>query len=66
MAIERIEMSLLKLPFVHFFETSFSREYDRTFIIIRVFEEASAGRGNASPRTRPSTAKRRRKAPGTS
>ena len=43
--IERIEMSLLKLPFVHFFETSFSREYDRTFIIIRVFENGLCGYG---------------------
>jgi len=35
MTIDRIELALLKLPYVHFFETSFSREYDRTFIIVK-------------------------------
>ena len=45
MTIERIEMALLKLPYVHFFETSFGREYDRTFIIVRVYEEGVCGFG---------------------
>jgi o-succinylbenzoate synthase len=45
MTIERIEMALLKLPYVHFFETSFGREYDRTFIITRVFEDGICGYG---------------------
>jgi len=45
MTIERIEMALLKLPYVHFFETSFSRDYDRTFIITRVFEDGICGFG---------------------
>lgn len=38
MAIERIEIDLLKLPYVHFFETSFGRSYDRTFSLVKVFE----------------------------
>lgn len=45
MTIERIEMALLKLPYVHFFETSFGREYDRTFIIVRVYEDGVCGFG---------------------
>ncbi len=45
MTIERIEMALLKLPYVHFFETSFSRDYDRTFIIARVYEDGVCGYG---------------------
>ncbi len=38
MAIERIEIDLLKLPYVHFFETSFGRAYGRTFSLFKVFE----------------------------
>jgi O-succinylbenzoate synthase len=45
MTIERVEMALLKLPYVHFFETSFGREYDRTFIIVRVYEDGVCGFG---------------------
>jgi o-succinylbenzoate synthase len=32
--IERLELRLLKLPLVHFFETSFSRVYDKQFILV--------------------------------
>ncbi len=45
MAIERIELDMLKLPYVHFFETSFGRAYDRTFSIVRVFEGGVCGFG---------------------
>jgi len=45
MAVERIEISLLKLPYVHFFETSFGRSYDRMFIIIKVSEDGVMGYG---------------------
>jgi O-succinylbenzoate synthase len=31
--IERLQLRLLRLPLVHFFETSFGRVYDRTFIV---------------------------------
>jgi O-succinylbenzoate synthase len=34
--IDRVELSLLRLPYVHFFETSFGRAYDRTFTLIRI------------------------------
>jgi O-succinylbenzoate synthase len=40
--IEKIELFLCRLPLVHFFETSFGRSYDRTFILIRV-EGAAQG-----------------------
>ena len=34
MKIDRLELRLLKLPLVHFFETSFSRVYDKHFILV--------------------------------
>jgi O-succinylbenzoate synthase len=34
--VEKIELMLCRLPLVHFFETSFGRTYDRTFVLIRV------------------------------
>lgn len=36
MKIERLELCLLKLPLVHFFETSFGRIYDKHFIVVRL------------------------------
>jgi O-succinylbenzoate synthase len=45
MAIERIEIDLLRLPYVHFFETSFGRSYDRTFSLVRVYEGGVCGWG---------------------
>jgi O-succinylbenzoate synthase len=45
MAIERIEIDLLKLPYVHFFETSFGRSYGRTFSLIKVYEGGVCGWG---------------------
>lgn len=34
MRIVRLELRLLRLPLVHFFETSFGRVHDRTFILV--------------------------------
>jgi O-succinylbenzoate synthase len=45
MAIERIEIDLLRLPYVHFFETSFGRSHDRTFSLVKVFEGGVCGWG---------------------
>jgi len=45
MSIERIELSLLELPYVHYFETSFGREEKRTFILVKVFAEGEVGYG---------------------
>jgi O-succinylbenzoate synthase len=43
--IERLELRLLKLPLVHFFETSFGRIYDKHFIVVRLEGEGAAGYG---------------------
>jgi O-succinylbenzoate synthase len=45
MPIERIELLLMELPYIHFFETSFGREYERTFILVKVFSEGICGYG---------------------
>jgi O-succinylbenzoate synthase len=45
MKIERVELSLLEMPYVHYFETSFGREESRTFIIVKVLSEAEFGYG---------------------
>lgn len=53
MKIERIELTFLELPYVHFFETSFGREEGRSFIVIKVSAEGITGYGevvaDASP-----------------
>jgi O-succinylbenzoate synthase len=43
--IERLELRLLKLPLVHFFETSFGRVDDKHFIVVRVDGEGATGYG---------------------
>ncbi len=45
MRIERMELRLLRLPLVRFFETSFGRIYDRTFVIVTVEENGATGIG---------------------
>ena len=45
MKIERLELRLLKLPLVHFFETSFGRIDDKHFIIVRVDGDGATGYG---------------------
>jgi o-succinylbenzoate synthase len=42
--IEKIELFLCRLPLVHFFETSFGRSYDRTFVLVRVEGEVDGRR----------------------
>lgn len=44
MKIEKIELFLCRLPLVHFFETSFGRSYDRTFVLVRVEGESGGKR----------------------
>ena len=36
MRIDRLELRLIRLPLVAFFETSFERVYDKTFILVRL------------------------------
>ena len=45
MKIERLELRLLKLPLVHFFETSFGRVDDKHFILVRVDGGGATGYG---------------------
>ena len=45
MRIDRLELRLLKLPLVHFFETSFGRIYDKHFIVVRLEGDGAAGYG---------------------
>ena len=40
-----LELRLLTLPLVHFFETSFGRIYDKHFIIVRVDGDGASGCG---------------------
>jgi O-succinylbenzoate synthase len=43
--IDRIELRALRLPLVRFFETSFGRSHDRTFLLVQVEEQGSEGYG---------------------
>jgi O-succinylbenzoate synthase len=43
--IERIELRILRLPLVRFFETSFGRTTDRTFVLVKVEEDGVIGFG---------------------
>lgn len=45
MKIERLELRLLELPLVHFFETSFGRIFGKHFIIVRVDGGGESGYG---------------------
>ena len=45
MKIERLELRLLKLPLVHFFETSFGRMDDKHFILVRLDGGGRVGYG---------------------
>jgi O-succinylbenzoate synthase len=51
--IERIELRLLRLPLVRFFETSFGRIHERPFVLVTVEGEGTTGAGecvaDASP-----------------
>lgn len=45
MRIERIELRRVRLPLVHFFETSFGRVHDRQFLLVRLDGEGEHGLG---------------------
>ena len=45
MRIERLHLRLIRLPLVAFFETSFERVYDKTFILVGVEGEGVEGLG---------------------
>jgi O-succinylbenzoate synthase len=43
--IERLELRLIRLPLVRFFETSFGRVYDRTFVLVTATSDGVQGLG---------------------
>ena len=45
MRIERLELRVLRLPLVRFFETSFGRVHDRTFLLTRLDGDGAIGLG---------------------
>jgi len=51
--IERIELRLLRLPLVRFFETSFGRIHDRPFILVSVDGEGISGLGECVAEANP-------------
>lgn len=53
MKIEKIELFLLRLPYVHFFETSLGREEERTFILVKISAEGIVGYGEVVSDTSP-------------
>ncbi len=48
MKIERIVLRQLRMPLVHFFETSFSRTYEREIVIVEVVSEGLSGWGEVT------------------
>ena len=45
MGVERIELNQVEIPYVHFFETSFGREYNKSGLLIKVFSDGVCGYG---------------------
>ena len=45
MRIERLELRLVRLPLVRFFETSFGRIYERPFLLVTLYEDGATGIG---------------------
>jgi O-succinylbenzoate synthase len=48
MKIDRITLRRIKMPLVHFFETSFGRTYERQIIIVEVASEGLSGWGEVT------------------
>jgi o-succinylbenzoate synthase len=53
MVIDRLELRLCRLPLVSFFETSFGRSYDRTFLLARIEGEGIEGWGEGVAEANP-------------
>ena len=51
--IDRLELRLCRLPLVNFFETSFGRSYDRTFILVRLEGDGAEGWGEGVAEANP-------------
>ena len=53
MRIDRLDLRLCRLPLVSFFETSFGRSYDRTFLLARLEGDGHEGWGEAVAEANP-------------
>jgi o-succinylbenzoate synthase len=51
--IERLELRVLKLPLVRFFETSFGRIHDRSFLLVAVEQDGAVGYGECVAEANP-------------
>jgi O-succinylbenzoate synthase len=51
--IDHVELRLLKLPLARYFETSFGRSYDRTFILVTVRDGGEEGWGECVAEAHP-------------
>jgi o-succinylbenzoate synthase len=51
--IESVDLRLLRLPLVRFFETSFGRSYDRSFVLVTVHDGGAAGWGESVAEAHP-------------
>ena len=48
MRIDRIQLRRIKMPLVHFFETSFSRTYKRDIVLVEAHGEGLSGWGEVT------------------
>ena len=48
MRLERVTLRQIRMPLVHFFETSFSRTYQRDIILVEVQAEGASGWGEVT------------------
>src|SRR5580704_13353658 len=46
--IDRIVLRQIRMPLVHFFETSFSRTYERQMVLVEVISEGLSGWGEVT------------------
>ncbi len=53
MRIDRLDLRLCRLPLVSFFETSFGRSYDRTFLLVCLTGDGHEGWGEAVAEANP-------------
>ena len=65
MRIDRVELRLVRLPLVQFFETSFGRIHDREFIVVMVTGTVSVDTASVLPTATLTTVLRLPRQPGT-
>ena len=46
--IDRIVLRQIQMPLVHFFETSFSRTYQRSIVLVEVISDGLSGWGEVT------------------